>query len=344
MSLQVGIVGRGAIGGYLGLLLGAAGAVVTFVERPGGPSATLGIDVAGRAHRPAIEATTGADASALAAVDVCLVCVKSFDTAEVGRALAPHLPARSPVVSFQNGLENTRRLESALGDRVAGGVVTFNVRIDEGGVRRQLSGGKLLVGHLRAERGATVEALVSLFQRRGQASEIRRDIREVMAGKLLINLNNGICAATGIGIAASLSDPDARWCYAQCIREGDRVMRRVGLRPARVTLLPPRLLARALALPDQLLTPMIRQFGRIAPTARSSTLQDLDRGQRTEIEELNGAIVKLARESGQRAPANDLVTDLVRGYERAALAETPPSFVTPSELRRRMASALHSSS
>jgi 2-dehydropantoate 2-reductase len=341
VSLRVGIVGGGAIGGYLGMLLGAAGAVVTFVERPGRAAASLGIDVSGHEHRPTTEALSSTEASALASVDLCLVSVKSFDTAEVGRTLAPILPPDAPVISFQNGLANVSRLQSALGDRVAGGVVAFNVRCEDGGVRRQLSAGKLLIGRLQTARSGTLTSLVTLFQRRGQPTELRTDISQVMAGKLLLNLNNGVCAATGLGIAESLADPDARWCYAQCIREGARIMREAGLRPTRVAVLPPRLLAGALALPDLLLGPMIRRFGRIAVAARSSTLQDLDRHQRTEIDELNGAIVGLARERGRRAPANDLVTEVVRGHERAVLTETPPSFVAPRELRRRIASALH---
>ncbi len=340
MSLSVGIVGRGAIGGYLGLLLGAAGVRVTFVERPGGPPASLAIDVSGREHRPATLASTSSEPSALAGVDVCIVSVKSFDTTAVGQGLAAALPSKTPVVSFQNGLENVGRLQGALGNRIAGGVVTFNVRVEDGGVRRQLSAGKLMIGRLEGERGLQLAALASHFEQRGQPTELRADIRKVIAGKLLLNLNNGVCAATGVGIAESLSDPDARWCYAQCIREGARVMREADLHPARVAVLPAELLARALALPQRLLGPLIHHFGQIQRSARSSTLQDLDRHQRTEIDELNGAILKLAREHGARAPANGLVTDVVHRHERSVLTGVAPQFVAPRELRKQMTAAL----
>src|SRR5690606_32298102 len=128
----------------------------------------------------------------------------------------------------------------------------------------------------------------------GERLELRRDIEAVMAGKLLLNLNNGICAATGLGVADSLADADARWCFSRCIREALSVMRRAGITPARVAPLPASWIAWALLLPDALVMPIARRMVGVLPSARSSTLQDLDRGRPTEIDELNGTVVWLA--------------------------------------------------
>ena len=74
----------------------------------------------------------------------------------------------------------------------------------------------------------------------------------------------------------------------ECVREGAHCMRLAGIRPARVTVLPPELLALALKLPDAIVMRMARSLVGINPAARSSTLQDLDRGRSTEVSS-NGA-------------------------------------------------------
>src|SRR5690606_3121227 len=99
-----------------------------------------------------------------------------------------------------------------------------------------------------------------------------------------------ICAATGLSISESLRSRDARWCFARCLREGIEVMRAAGLKPARVTVVPPRLIAALMVLPDEVVLRVARAIVDVDPRARSSTLQDLDRGRLTEIDELNGAI------------------------------------------------------
>ena len=166
--------------------------------------------------------------------------------------------------------------------------------------------------------------------------EIRDDIADVAAGKLLLNLNNGICAATGLSIAASLRDADARWCFARCIDEGRRVMKAAGLRPARASVLPAWAVALVMRLPDAMVLRMARTLIAIDDRARSSTLQDLDRGRRTEIGELNGAIVKLAAEAGTAAPANARVTEAVRAHEKAVELGQTPAWLRPAELRSRI--------
>src|SRR6185503_9475464 len=78
----------------------------------------------------------------------------------------------------------------------------------------------------------------------GETLELRGDIEQVRAGKLLLNLNNGICAATGATVLEFLRSADARWCFARCLLEGDRILRACGLEPGRIAPLSVRSLAR----------------------------------------------------------------------------------------------------
>lgn len=335
-SLRIGIFGAGAIGGWLGARLSAAGADVTLVARPSlvdvAPSIRA-VDDAGSLHVPRRLFVTD-DPTALADVEVCLVTTKSDDTPTAARALAAVLDSDAVVVSFQNGLANVPVLKQRLPNRVAAGMVTFNVvREGKGGATfRKTTTGPILAERLSGPAGHRMDALAALLSKAGEPLGLRDDMEAVQAGKLLLNLNNGLCALTGLGIADSIRSPHLRRCFAACLREGLDVFQHAGLPHVALGRLSPRLLSRVLLLPDPLIRVLAGRFMAIHPEARSSTLQDLDRGRRTEIDHLNGAIVTLAQEAGVTAPVNDFVTRQVHVLEKLALKGVRPlPFLTPEE-------------
>lgn len=340
MTLRVGVLGAGAIGGYLGVRLAAAGASVVLVGRRElvelrDELHAVGLD--GREIRPATALEVSEDPAALADADVVLVTVKSQATAAVSTVLREHASPSATVVSFQNGLRNAACLREALGSRVVAGMVSFNVVREQEGARfRQATRGPLVAGSATAEppHDQRMHALAAAFEAAGLPLTLHRNIDDVLAGKLLLNLNNGICAATGLPIAASLRSRDARWCLSRCMLEGLAVLRAAGYRPASVIGLPPGIIARVLPWPNAILLRVAGKLVAADPDARSSTLQDLDAGKPTEIDELNGAIAALAHEQRMPAPANTLVTELVHALERAA---PPLPFITPAALRQRIA-------
>lgn len=330
--MKIGVVGGGLVGGTLAVALSAAGASVVLFDPHAAPESMSLRLSSGRLLQPNAPIEWVRDPGALADVAICLVCVKSTATEAVARAFAPVLGAHGLVVSFQNGLRNVEQLEAELSARVVGGVFGFNV-VRDGGMRRQANAGQLFAGTAFGGMHQRMIWLRDTLRRSGIALSLRRDIDAVIAGKLLLNLNNGLCAATGLSIRASIMSRDARWCYAQLLREGMQCMRAAGLRPARAGPLPPELMAAALLLPDAVV-----QRGALAlieERARSSTLADLDAGRSTEIDELNGAIVRLADASGHNAPLNRLVTRLVHDHERAIADGRAPTYVSPAVLRAR---------
>jgi 2-dehydropantoate 2-reductase len=263
--------------------------------------------------------------------------VKAHETLAAAEPIARVLPQSATVLSFQNGVRNLTWLRQCLPNPVVGGVVSFNV-VREGALRRQTISGTLLAGLPSGAAEADMRRLARVLDSVGERLELRRDIEEALAGKLLINLANGVAAATGLKTAELLRSRDARWCFAQCMFEGMRVMRASGLRPARVTLLPPGAMARALLLPDMFVAPLARAVASIDARARASTLQDLERGVPTEIDELNGAVVWLAEGAKLDAPANRVVTEAVHDVERGE------PFVSAHELRERIERADHNKS
>lgn len=340
MALRVGVLGAGAIGGYLGVRLSAAGASVCLVGRRSlvqQRERLHAIALDGTPVRPDPTLEVADDPGALDQSDVVLVTVKSRDTAEAGAVLARYVPEDATIVSFQNGLSNAATLREPLGARVVAGMVSFNVvREDDGTTFRQLTRGPLVAGTGQGLHAGRMRALAELFEGGGLALRLHDAIDDVLAGKLLLNLNNGICAATGSTIVDSLRSPDSRWCLSRCMLEGLTALRAAGHRPATVIGLPPAIIARALRLPNAILLRVAKKLVAADPDARSSTLQDLDAGKPTEVDELNGAIVALARAQGRTAPANATVVEVVHALERASGSAEPLPFVTPAELRRRI--------
>jgi 2-dehydropantoate 2-reductase len=280
---------------------------------------------------------TSTEPAALASVDVCIVAVKSRHTREVAEQLADVLPADCVVLSLQNGIRNVERLRARLRGPVVAGVVEFNA-YEDGDCVRQATRGGLFAGRSPARALPRLVELRRAFAVVGERLVLRHDIDAIAAGKLLLNLNNGVCAATGLGIADSIRSRDARWCFAACLREASRCMRSAGVHPARVGALPPKLLAPLLELPDAVVAPLAPRIAAMASRARSSTLNDLERGKPTEIDELNGEVVSLAGSSGS-APCNELVVRLVHRLEEAAAAGAPCPFLSPQALRAAMVAA-----
>ncbi|MEM6991887.1 MAG: 2-dehydropantoate 2-reductase [Myxococcota bacterium] len=340
--MHVGVFGAGAIGCFMGIRLSAAGTKVTLLGRARLVEAAERLSAVpqqGPAVTPAADMVVSDDPAALSSVDVCLLTVKSGATADAAKTLADVLPPHCVVVSMQNGLENPPLLRSALTQPIAAGMVSYNVFRDESPQAEryvQATSGPLMAERQRGPAAQVMEGLREAFGRAGEELSLHDDLESVAAGKLLLNLNNGICAATGLTIAESLRSRDARWCFGACMREGVAVLKQTGPKPANVIGIPPFIIARMLSLPNFIVTRVAKGMVNVDPSARSSTLQDVLAGRRTEIGALNGAIVALAKQAGRPAPANATVTKLVEGLH----GRTPPPFVTPRGLRAEIERAI----
>lgn len=332
----VGVFGAGAIGGSLGVRISAAGLPVAMVARPSlveVADSLVAYDRRDRAYRPGPDLVVDEDPRVLSNVDVCLVTVKSRATEDAARILAEVLPERAIVVSLQNGLQNPARLRRHLEQPVSPGMVTYNVVRPEPAVFRQATTGPIVVGPLEGDGRAWLEALGRALEASGDRFRIRADVEGVQAGKLLLNLNNAICAVTGVPIAESVRSRTLRRCFSAIMREGLEVMRAAGLRPLTVVGLPPGAIARLLTLPDAIVLRVAKTMVDIDPRAKSSTLQDLEAGKPTEIDDLCGEIVHLAEEAGVDAPKNRLLVEAIHALEEAP---APTPFWSPATLAARL--------
>lgn len=316
-SPMICVFGAGSIGCYIGGRLAAAGAKVRFIGRArfGEAIATGGLRLADhrggdfRLMPESVDYQT--DPKTLAEAALVLVTVKAGDTADVGAVIAEHAPAAAIVVSFQNGIGNEEILRAALpGRTVLAGMVPFNVVQLPGPTFKQATQGALDV-----EASPALAPFLPAFEKAGLPLTQNANFRPVQWGKLLLNLNNAVSGLSGLTLREELSQRAYRQCLAMAQREALAAMKAADIRPAKLTALPPALVPWLLGLPDWLFMRLAGSVLEVDPAARSSMIDALDAGRKTDIDWLNGEVVRLAEKNGVPAPVNRKLVELVHDAE-----------------------------
>lgn len=326
--MRIGIFGAGAIGCYVGGRLAAAGTEVVLLGRESlveqyqktGMTVT---DCDGfKARLSGDKIKVSAAGEDLRSCEVIIVTVKSTDTEAAALQLNSLLQGLTPmVVSLQNGVANASELERGLGaSRVCAAMVPFNVVRSEGATFHRGTSGAIVVSD---SGGAVSVALVALLNAAGVTAKVHANIQGVLWGKLVLNLNNALNALSGLPIRAQLERRDFRCLFAECIDEAIVVLKKAGIKPVATIGAPAPIVAAVLRLPNFLFFRIASTMLKIDPHARSSTWQDLAAGRKTEIDYLNGEILKLADKTGIDAPLNKKVVALIKKVETT---KTLPKF------------------
>ena len=293
-------MGAGAVGCYFGAALAQAGHEVWLVGRESFVQAvrTEGLVVESGAAlvRVHIEATT--DPAACASADVVLFCVKSADTAAAGRQLAPWLRAECPVLSLQNGVDNPQRLAAVLGRPVVPVAVYVAVQMVGPAHVKHLGRGDLIMG-----RFAGSDAVAQAFMAAKIPVRVSDEVVTAQWQKLITNCAyNALSAITHLPYGPLVQVPGVPQVMSEVAAEAVAVGRAMGV-----------------ALPDLDLLPIL-ELGTTMAGQYSSTAQDLARRKPTEIDYLNGYIVRQGSALGIATPANRVLLTLVRALETRDVA------------------------
>jgi 2-dehydropantoate 2-reductase len=301
---RIAVVGAGAVGGYFGGIFARAGAPTVFIGRKHFVDAVnakgLVLDKSEGQQRIAARATT--DMSAVRDCSLILFCVKANDTSATAAQMAPLVRSDATVVCLQNGVDNADRVRAATNTVALPAVVYIAVSVPEAGRVKHLARGDLIIGP-PSEKATEV---ASVFDRAGISCRISNNIDGELWVKLLCN-----CALNAISALG-------RVCYGKITRSKDaiKLMENVVDEVLAVAT------AAGIALPGvrdresgmeaamQIATQMADAF--------SSTAQDLNRGRLTEIDALNGYIVRRGVELGVPVPANHALFTLVKLAERSS--------------------------
>lgn len=328
---QIAVLGAGSVGCFVGGCWQLAGLPVTFIGRPGlsrdidAHGLTLSDYSGWRATLRPREVDYRCGPDALVHADVIVLAVKSGATAEAATQIAEHGHDGATIISLQNGISNIDVLEQGLGGRfeVARGMVPFNVAyLGEGRFHKGVA------GSLWADRRSVTQSLSEQAGVGPAALKLSDDMLALAWAKLLINLNNAVNALSGKTLRDELRHRDYRRVFAASMREGLGLLKRAGIEPAKVGAVAPTLLPYVVAAPDWLFNNMFGRSWKIDAKARSSMADDLAAGRKTEVEYLNGELVRLAERLNADAPVNRAIVDLVHQAEAGAKP------LSPAALRR----------
>jgi len=304
---SIAVVGAGAVGGFFGAMLARAGHPVTLIARQAHVQAIerdgLRLQTAGKVE--AIRAAARTDIGAVRGADLVLFCVKSTDTDAVAREMAPHLADGALVLSLQNGVENAATIARHVRQPVVPAVVYVATAMPEPGLVAHHGRGDLVIGPIdaRAAQDAVLasrlQALVDLFATAQVPVRISADVMAELWSKLMVN-----CAYNAIsGIAQAAYGKLAALAEVRALQEA--VVREVvALAQAEDVNLP---LAPALD--------AMRKIAPAMPAQLSSTAQDMARSKPSEIDHLNGFVVRRGAALGVATPTNQALHALVRLIE-----------------------------
>ncbi|KIA60594.1 2-dehydropantoate 2-reductase [Nocardia vulneris] len=312
------VIGAGSIGIFVGGKLAVAGADVTFVGRPRllDEIAASGIrltDLDGGDDALAADRfRVATEPDDIGSAELVLVTVKSAATADAVRELAGKIRPGTVVLSLQNGIGNDTVIREILPHCVVlAGMVMFNVvHHAQGRFHRGTEGG------LAVQDDPELAPFLGVFEQAGLALRRYPDLRPVQWAKLLLNLNNPINALSGRPLREQLADRDYRRCLALTQREALTVMNKARIAPARLTPVPPRVMAALLTVPDGIFRRVFGQVLAVDPMARSSMSDDLALGRKTEISWLCGEIVGLGAMVDLPTPVNQRLIELVVAAEQ----------------------------
>lgn len=296
MVLKVTVMGAGAVGCYFGGMLARAGHEVTLVGRPQHVEAVAreGLRMETRTFDEQVRLRAVADAAQAPAADLVLFCVKSMDTEAAGRELKPLLRPDTLVLCLQNGVDNADRLRAVLpGQEVAAAVVYVATEMAGPGHLRHHGRGELVI-----EPAARSPEAQRAFTGAGVPTEISDNVRGALWLKLVLNsAYNAISAIAQQPYGETVRGPGVWDVMRDVVDECLAVARAEGVQVP----------GDAHAAARKLVESMPAQY--------SSTAQDLARGKPTEIDYLNGYVVRRGDALGIPVPANRVLWALVKLLE-----------------------------
>jgi 2-dehydropantoate 2-reductase len=325
---KIAVVGAGAIGSLIGGLLARAGEEVTLVGRRAHVQAV-------REHGLRIEGVLGALTIPVRAAetldfrpDLGLLAVKTQDVERVCDQVQAYIQD-AVIVTLQNGVRSDGMVATRVPKaNIVSGVVMLNAQFLIPGQITYAHAGSLLIGEAFGENGQRVREIQALLSR-AVRTEISDNIRGAHWTKLLLNnLGNGLEAMTGLAVSECMRHAGLRRIGILALREGNQAIEKAGLRLAPIPQIPAPALGFIIRTPVPVAAwALSLSMGSLKTL--SSTLQSLRRGRSTEIDYLNGEIVRLGRQLGMATPYNSKVVEIVKEVEKSG------RFFAPDELVRR---------
>jgi 2-dehydropantoate 2-reductase len=346
MKKRIAVVGAGAVGGYLGGHLARTGNDVTLIDPwPEHIEAIRqnGLHLSGMTDEetytvsiPTMHLNEVQSLAKQRPIDIAIVSSKSYDTEWSATLIRPYLSSDGFVVSAQNSI-NEETIARVVGwGRTVGCVVGNNFGVDlyePGHIRRTMPRDfkttSIYVGEVHGRVTPRAEELSTMLEAIDGAA-VTTNLWGQRWSKLCVNgMRNGVSAATGMSGNERDAHEKIRRVVIKLAGEAISVGQALGYQLEYITgIEPSRLLAASEGDADALAAVEAHMQKGTASQARSNTqrpsmAQDIQKGRRTEIGELNGLIVQKAKEAGCTAPTHERIVEIVRRVERREVTPRP---------------------
>jgi 2-dehydropantoate 2-reductase len=301
--MKIVIVGPGSVGLLFAGLFLKSKEEVWILDRDASRANRIrksGIRIEGLTSVKIADPKITSDPDELKDSDFWFICVKSYDTKNVIKKIKECVSDSAFVVSLQNGVGNVELLAEAFGrDRVLAGVTNMGATLLAEGVVRHAGEGETVVGRLDGALCVGLKDLRELFGKSRIAIKISKDVMGILWSKLVINVGvNALSAVTRLKNGKLLDYEGARSIMREAVTEAVKVAKR-----KRIRLIYDDMLARTESVCEATADNI------------SSMLQDVLNKKKTEIDFLNGVIVRQGESLGIKTPVNALLVDLIKTIE-----------------------------
>lgn len=316
--MQICILGAGSLGSVIGGTLAEAGHDVTLITRNRGHVEAVtanGLILRAEGRDRVVRLTAAVDTAGMSPVDLIIVLVKSLDTRASISAARTIIGPKTVVMSLQNGLGQEDLLAEIVGAShvLAGKTYVGGVMLAPGQVLASTNAKETILGELDGSLSLRVKAIAGAFTSAGLETFASPNILGAMWDKLLVNVATGALAGiTGLPYGDLYAVPEVEATAVAAVAEGIAIARAQGI---------------VLATTDPR-APWVKAASGLPPEFRASMLQSLDKGALTEIDFINGAIVRAGIRIGIPTPVNATLVALIKGVERRLVPS--PSFARAS--------------
>ena len=302
-TYNTAIVGPGAIGCLFGALLQGAGHRVIMLDHDPERAEKIrrdGIHVEGISGTRDVKVEATARPSDVRDCDLVIIATKSYDTEKAVKSVAGVIGPSTPVMTLQNGIGNVELIQNAVGsDRTVGGITSQGATLVSAGSIIHAGAGKTVIGTPSNRLTDFVKRARDILESSGFAPQISTDLESTIWGKLIINVGiNALTAITRLNNGRLLEFEGTREIMKDAVAEAVAVVKAKNIK---------------LAYEDPLA--QVQEVCRLTAKNVSSMLQDVLAKRRTEIDAINGAIVKVAKELGVPTPVNSVITSFVHTIE-----------------------------
>lgn len=319
--MKIILIGAGSIGGTTAVMLKEKGHDIEIVEANAVRAEkirTEGITLTGALGNHTQKFTVYNNIDELTETyDVCIIATKYFALAPVSEAMISHVKSDGLFVSMQNGICTGILADKVGKDKAVGVMIGFGATMLPNGDVNVTSGGELKIGRVNGVMDAKITELAEVYKALLPTKAVD-NIDAQLYSKLIINsCINSIAALTGQTVGVMLSKERAKDIFLEIAREATYVSKAMGLKvPPYATVLNYNLLLLSSADWFKSICKMVvsvvgKKFGDVRP----STLQSLDRGEKTEIDIFNGYIAKKGDEYGVPTPVNHQIWQFIKDIE-----------------------------